>query len=104
MNFNDMGWLVAFALATLTLIQLVQSWSERRFKAVNERIDGSDKWLNEEIKALRDMVHRYNGDLYGEINRIEERIEKCENCSDPKEKNYYNTDAGCCKSKQFVQD
>jgi len=103
MNFNDMGWLVAFALATLTLIQLVQSWSERRFKAVNERIDGSDKWLNEEIKSLREMVHRCNENIYAEIDRVEARIDAC-TPADNKEKNYYNTDAGCCKSKQFVQD
>jgi len=104
MSFNDIGWLVAFALATLTIFQLAQSWADRKFKHVHERIEGGDKWFNEEIKSLREMVHRYNNDLYGEINRIEERIEKCENCSAPKEKNYYNTDAGCCKSKQFVQD
>jgi hypothetical protein len=103
MNFNDIGWLVAFALAGLTLIQLVQTWAHRRFTAVHERIDGGDKWFNEEMKALRDMVHRCNENIYAEIDRVEARIDAC-TPSDKKDKNYYNTDAGCCKSKQFVQD
>ncbi len=103
MSFNDIGWLLAFGLAVLTLFQLAQSWADRKFKFVHERIDAADKWYNEEMKSVRHQMSRVTEELYSEVARLEERVEAC-TPSDKKDKNYYNSDAGCCKSKQFIQD
>jgi len=93
MSFNDMGWFLAFGLAGLSLLQVVKNWADARFSRVQDQIHAGDKWYTDEIKSLRESMNRYNNDLYEEINRIEERIEKCENCPAPKEKNYYNSEA-----------
>jgi hypothetical protein len=103
MSFNDIGWLLAFALATLTIFQLAHAWADRKFKFVHERIDAADKWFHEEIKSTRSQMNRTCDDLYTEMERLHERVDAC-TPADKKEKSYYNSDAGCCKSKQFVQD
>ena len=103
MSFNDIGWLLAFGLAVLTIFQLAHAWADRKFKFVHERIDAADKWYSEEIKTVRQHVSRISDDLYTEMEWMNKRIDSC-TPSDKKEKNYYNTDAGCCKGKQFIQD
>ena len=46
MSFNDMGWLIAFSLAGLSLLQMVKNWAEAKFTVVNDRIEAQDRWFN----------------------------------------------------------
>ena len=90
MSFNDMGWLIAFSLAGLSLLQVVKNWAEAKFTVVNDRIEAQDRWFNEEMKSLRNTVSRVQDDLYAEFARIDERTE---GCTPADKKNFYNTEA-----------
>jgi cell division protein FtsB len=93
MTTDQLFYTLTAALFVFCCWTLVKSYVDKKNADLRRHIEGIERWQTDDLRDTRMEIHTKFKDLDARIN------EMCNPaCNKSMSKNYYNSDAGCCKT------